>query len=93
MTKYVAKQSIGELRPNDEVKGLSDERIQALLASGAIEEYQEPKSVESESDKLKKAKSDIKDLQAQVAELTKENEALKAQLAQNPDPSNQNPPQ
>lgn len=28
--------------PGDEIKGLNAERIQALLASGAIEEYQEP---------------------------------------------------
>ncbi|MCK4086133.1 hypothetical protein HCY58_03515 [Acinetobacter radioresistens] len=42
MPKYTAKQSIGHFMPGDEIKGLEAKRIQALLASGAIEEYQEP---------------------------------------------------
>lgn len=38
MPKYIAKQSIGHYRPGDEIKGLEDTQIQALLVSGAIEE-------------------------------------------------------
>lgn len=41
MPKYIAKQSIGHYRPGDEIKGLESKQLQALLASGAIEEYQE----------------------------------------------------
>lgn len=42
MPKYVVKQSIGQFMPGEEIKGLDAKRIQALLVSGAIEEYQEP---------------------------------------------------
>ena len=42
MPKYTAKQSIGHFMPGDEIKGLEAKQLQALLASGAIEEYQEP---------------------------------------------------
>lgn len=38
MPKYIAKQSIGHFRPGDEIKGLEAKQLQALLASGAIEE-------------------------------------------------------
>lgn len=41
MPKYTAKQSIGHFMPGDEIKGLEAKQLQALLASGAIEEYQE----------------------------------------------------
>jgi hypothetical protein len=39
MPKYIAKQSIGHFRPGEEIEGLEDQQLQALLASGAIEEY------------------------------------------------------
>ena len=43
MTKtYIAVGSVGETLPGQEVKGLDADRIQALLASGAIVEQQEP---------------------------------------------------
>ena len=43
MTKtYIAVGSVGEVLPGQEVKGLNAERIQALLASGAIEEEKAP---------------------------------------------------
>ena len=38
MPKYIAKQSIGHFMPGDEIKGLEEKHLQALLASGAIEE-------------------------------------------------------
>lgn len=40
MPKYIAKQSIGHFRPGDEIKGLEAKQLQALLASGVIEEEQ-----------------------------------------------------
>ena len=48
MPKYIATQSIGQFIPGEEIKGLDAKRIQALLASGAIEEYQEPEDVKEE---------------------------------------------
>ena len=42
MPKYTAKQSIGHFMPGEEIKGLEAKQLQALLVSGAIEEYQEP---------------------------------------------------
>lgn len=83
MTTYIAQHSIGTFKTGDEVTGLSDERIKALLASGAIAEPKEAEAVESESDKLKKAKQQATDLkkqvdalQAQVDQLTAENAEL-----------------
>lgn len=85
MPTYIAKHSVGQFMPGDEIKGLNAERIQALLASGAIEEYKPPVQVESESKKLKDAtakvkvqEAEIKKLQEQVANLTQQNEELKA---------------
>lgn len=42
MPKYIATQSIGQFMPGEEIKGLDAKRIQALLASGAIEEEKAP---------------------------------------------------
>jgi hypothetical protein len=42
MPKYIAKQSIGQFMPGEEIKGLEDKQLQALLASGAIEEEKAP---------------------------------------------------
>ena len=42
MPKYIAKQSLGHYRPGQEVKGLEEKHLQALLASGAIEEEKAP---------------------------------------------------
>jgi hypothetical protein len=42
MQKYIAKQSLGHYRPGQEVNGLEDKQLQALLASGAIEEEKAP---------------------------------------------------
>lgn len=44
MPKHIAKQSVGQFLPGEEIKGLDEDRIQALLASGAIEEYQAPEA-------------------------------------------------
>ena len=64
MPKYIAKQSIGQFMPGDEIKGLNDDRIQALLASEAIEEYQEPKEPKADG-----AAAQLASLTAEVAEL------------------------
>ena len=64
MPKYIAKQSIGHFMPGEEIKGLDAKRIQALLASGAIEEYQEPEGVKEDGAaarlvELEKANTDL----------------------------------
>ena len=51
MTKYIAQHSVGSFKIGDEVKGLSDERIQALLASGAIIEIVKAKATQATTTK------------------------------------------
>lgn len=71
MTKtYIAVGSVGEALPGQEVKGLNADRIQALLASGAIEEEKVP-----EKPKADGAAAQLASLAAEVAEL-KANEAI-----------------
>ena len=70
MPKYIAKQSIGQFMPGDEIKGLNPERIQALLASGAIEEEKAP-----EQPKTDGTAAQLASLTAEVAEL-KANEVI-----------------
>ena len=70
MPKYIAKQSIGHFMPGDEIKGLEDKQLQALLASGAIEEEKVP-----EQPKADGAAAQLASLTAEVAEL-KANEAI-----------------
>lgn len=66
MPKYIAKQSIGHFRPGQEIEGLEAKQLQALLASGAIEEYQEPEEPKAD------------DTAARLAELEKTNAELTA---------------
>jgi len=61
MPKYIAKQSLGHYRPGQEVKGLEDKQLQALLASGAIEEEKVPEQPKADG------------AAARLAELEKEN--------------------
>lgn len=70
MPKYIAKQSIGHFRPGDEIKGLEDKKIQALLVSGAIEEEAAP-----EKPKQDGSAQQLTELAAEVANL-KANELL-----------------
>lgn len=70
MPKYIAKQSIGHFMPGDEIKGLEDKQLQALLASGAIEEEKVP-----EQPKADGTAAQLASLAAEVAEL-KANEAI-----------------
>lgn len=71
MPKYTAKQSIGHFMPGDEIKGLEAKQLQALLASGAIEEYQEP-----EEPKADNAAARLAELEKANAELTASNKTL-----------------
>ncbi|WP_151708237.1 hypothetical protein, partial [Acinetobacter junii] len=66
MPKYIALQSVGSFLPGEEIKGLNAERIQALLVSGAIEEYKLPeqKSSDDSSDELDKLKVEVEELKA-----------------------------
>ena len=61
MPKYIAKQSLGHFRPGQEVKGLEDKQLQALLVSGAIEEEKVPEQPKADG------------AAARLAELEKEN--------------------
>lgn len=70
MPKYIAKQSVGQFLPGEEIKGLDADRIQALLASGAIEEYQAPEAPKEDG------------TAARLAELEKVNTELKTQVAE-----------
>ncbi|UJA01478.1 hypothetical protein [Acinetobacter johnsonii] len=70
MPKYIAKQSLGHYRPGQEVKGLEDKQLQALLASGAIEEEKAPDQPKADG-----TAAQLASLAAEVAEL-KANEAI-----------------
>lgn len=91
MPKYIAKQSIGHFIPGDEIKGLDAKRIQALLASGAIEEYQEPEVPKEDGTaarlaELEKANVDltatIKLMTDEKVTFDQENAELKANVAE-----------
>jgi lia operon protein LiaH len=91
MPKYTAKQSIGHFMPGDEIKGLESNQLQALLASGAIEEYQEPEEQKEDGTaarlaELEKANTDLTAAnQLMTDEKVKsdqENTALKAKVAE-----------
>ncbi|MCO8081995.1 hypothetical protein [Acinetobacter lwoffii] len=71
MPKYTAKQSIGHFMPGDEIKGLEAKQLQALLASGVIEEYQEPEEPEADNTAARLA-----ELEKANAELTAVNKTL-----------------
>lgn len=83
MPKYIAKQSVGNFLPGDEIKGLNAERIQALLVSGAVEEYKPPEQsslTESSSD-LKKLLGEVADLKASNTQLSEEKEKALGEVA------------
>ena len=76
MPKYIAKQSLGHFRPGQEVKGLEDKQLQALLVSGAIEEEKAPEQPKADS-----TAAQLASLTAEVAELQKKVEGLEKSLA------------
>lgn len=71
MPKYIAKQSIGHFRPGQEIEGLEAKQLQALLASGAIEEAKA-----KEEPKADDTAARLAELEKANAELTADNEAL-----------------
>lgn len=71
MPKYIAEQSIGHFRPGQEIEGLEAKQLQALLASGAIEEYQEPEDVKEDGTAARLA-----ELEKANAELTAANKLM-----------------
>ena len=90
MAKYIATQSVGQYRPGETVEGLSAERAKALLASGAIEAYQEPKPpvVDDTAERLADLEKANQELTAANKLMTdekvksdQENAELKAQVA------------
>lgn len=71
MPKYIAKQSVGHFLPGDEIKGLNEDRILALLVSGAVEEYKPPEQTQHDdsADELEKLKGEIEDLKTSNKQL------------------------
>ena len=71
MPKYIAKQSIGHYRPGDEIKGLEDKQIQALLVSGAIEEEKaaEKTKQDGSAQQLTELAAEVAKLKAEVVKL------------------------
>lgn len=92
MTKtYIAVGSVGHFLPGDEIKGLDADRIQALLASGAIEEVKEPEQapVDNSATEIAELKAELKEAlgkasqaEAQNIAYVKEIAALKAEIAE-----------
>ena len=92
MTKtYIAVGSVGEALPGQEVKGLNAERIQALLASGAIEEEEAPEQLKADGTaerlaELEKANTDLtaenKLMTDEKVKSDQENAELKAKVAE-----------
>ncbi len=91
MPKYIARQSIGHFRPGQEIEGLEAKQLQALLASGAIEEYQEPEEPKADGTaarlaELEKANTELttanKTLTDDKAKAEQEIAELKAKVAE-----------
>ena len=91
MPKYIATQSIGQFMPGEEIKGLDAKRIQALLASGAIEEEKAPEQLKADGTaerlaELEKANTDLtaenKLMTDEKVKSDQENAELKAKVAE-----------
>jgi len=91
MPKYITKQSIGHFRPGQEIEGLEAKQLQALLASGAIEEFKEPEEPKADNTaarlaELEKTNAELKkantDLEAAKAKADREVVDLKAKVAE-----------
>ena len=75
MPKYIAKQSLGHFRPGQEITGLEAKQLQALLASGAIEEEKMPEEPKDDG-----VVAQLASLTAEVAELKAKVEGLEKAL-------------
>lgn len=91
MPKYIAKQSLGHYRPGQEVKGLEEKHLQALLASGAIEVEKAPEQPKADGTAARLAELEkenaeqagtIKLMTEVKAKSDQENDALKAKVAE-----------
>jgi len=89
--KYIAVGSVGHFLPGEEIKGLDAKRIQALLVSGAIEEYQEPEEQKKDGTaarlaELEKANTDLtvanQLMTDEKVKSDQENAELKAKVAE-----------
>lgn len=80
MPKYIAKQSLGHFRPGQEVKGLEDKQLQALLVSGAIEEEKAPEQPKADgtAERLAELKKENAE-QAGIIKLMTEDKAKSVQ--------------
>ena len=81
MPKYIAKQSLGHFRPGDEITGLDEKHIQALLVSGAIAEPVQVVTSDDSNQELDALKVENTDLKAKVTELEKSLAASEKKLA------------
>ena len=91
MPKYIAKQSLGHYRPGQEVKGLEERHLQALLASGAIEEEKAPEQPKADGTAARLAELEkenaeqagtIKLITEEKAKSDQENDGLKTKVAE-----------
>lgn len=71
MPKYIAKQSIGHFRPGQEIEGLEAKQLQALFASGVIEEEKAKEDPQEDG-----AAARLAELEKANAELTVANKTL-----------------
>ena len=83
MPKYIAKQSIGHFRPGDEIKGLEEKHLQALLASGAIEEEKAPEQPKDDGTaaQLATLEAEIAGLRANESKLMEEKAKADSEIA------------
>ncbi len=91
MTKYIAKQSLGHFRPGQEITGLEAKQLQALLATGVIEEEKAPEEPKADGSaarlaELEKANTDLiaanKLMTDEKVKSDQENGELKAKVAE-----------
>lgn len=81
MTKiYIAVGSVGHFMPGDEIKGLDADRIQTLLASGAIKE-QLPEEAPAPDPKIDALEKEVTEWKAKAEASEKEVTELKAEVA------------
>lgn len=81
---YIAVGSVGHFLPGDEIEGLDADRIQALLASGAIAEAKEPEQPKTDSTaaKLASLEAEVAELKVGEATLITDKEKAEAEVAE-----------
>ncbi|MPW43368.1 hypothetical protein [Acinetobacter guerrae] len=86
MPKYIAKQSVGHYRPGQQIEGLESKQLQALLDSGAIEEFKAPEESQAKHDsgtaaQLAQLAAEIADLKVDKQKLVDEKSKDAAEIA------------